>query len=423
MRSPFEFIAAAGVVPPGSISNAELADMAALTVKANPTNALGVPQDVPATADGQVFQRNGNTLDFSPLRFINKNTAAVPTAPITTALQVVEADGNFSSLGMFSFANSPIFYGARAGGTNAVKTAIGVNDNIFALLGYGYNGANYINTAQMRCRAAQAFTVGNNGTYIDFLTTPNGSATPAVRWRMDDDGSFTSTANTKQGDGTVNATGLFVNNVNINTTFARLAAANSFTLPQTISTPTTGVTLGTASLNLVSADPANFGAGIFAFHNSVSPAVNDIPFILVATGNNSAAATINYGTFFCIADNVTAGAEAAHWQYNSVIAGGVAARFSIGDGVWGGSVAGNGMGNGSANMLAYYVSGTVAIDTNGLLRARPFTVGTLPAAAGVVGAKARVTDSLAAPVFAAAAVGGGVVYAPVESDGTTWRYY
>lgn len=60
----FQYDPQPGVVPPGSITNAELADMAALTVKANATNATASPQDVAASANDQVFRRTSDTLNW-----------------------------------------------------------------------------------------------------------------------------------------------------------------------------------------------------------------------------------------------------------------------------------------------------------------------------------------------------------------------
>lgn len=70
-----------------------------------------------------------------------------------------------------------------------------------------------------------------------------------------------------------------------------------------------------------------------------------------------------------------------------------------------------------------YVNANVAVDANGLLRGPGFTVGGLPAAAGVAGARTRVTDSNAAITAGIGAVvaGGGANVVPVFSDGVNWR--
>lgn len=63
MSGPLAFVMPPpGSVPPGSIDNSELADMAALTVKVNATNASASPQDLAATADGQVLTRAASAL-------------------------------------------------------------------------------------------------------------------------------------------------------------------------------------------------------------------------------------------------------------------------------------------------------------------------------------------------------------------------
>ena len=56
----------------------------------------------------------------------------------------------------------------------------------------------------------------------------------------------------------------------------------------------------------------------------------------------------------------------------------------------------------------YFVNGTVAIDANGLIRPRTYTVATVPSAAGVAGAMIYVTNP---------AVGSA---RPYWSNGTNW---
>lgn len=90
-----------------------------------------------------------------------------------------------------------------------------------------------------------------------------------------------------------------------------------------------------------------------------------------------------------------------------------------------------GIGDGGVlGQLALMAGGTDSVFlTTSLLRSivpirfAPYTVATLPSASSSgAGATAYVSDSLAAPIYNATAVGGGVVFAKVSSNGTTWLY-
>ena len=63
-----------------AVANSMLADMTALTVKANATNATANPTDVAASSDGQVFLRSGTTLAFGTVA-----TAGITDAAVTLA--------------------------------------------------------------------------------------------------------------------------------------------------------------------------------------------------------------------------------------------------------------------------------------------------------------------------------------------------
>ncbi len=60
------------------------------------------------------------------------------------------------------------------------------------------------------------------------------------------------------------------------------------------------------------------------------------------------------------------------------------------------------------------------IDQNRNVRARIYTVATLPSAATAAGQRAQVSDA-SSPAFAAIVAGGGSTHSPVYSDGSTWR--
>lgn len=89
-------------------------------------------------------------------------------------------------------------------------------------------------------------------------------------------------------------------------------------------------------------------------------------------------------------------------------------------GVYLNSATGQSQGAGTFNAQALYANGNVIADTNGLLRRRPFTFATLPAA-GTAGRQGAITDGAAAPLWLAAAAGAGAVYTPVTDNGASWR--
>jgi hypothetical protein len=63
-----------------TVTNAKAADMAALSVKANPANSVSDPTDLQATADGHVLTRSGTSLVFGTVQ-----TAGVANSAVTNA--------------------------------------------------------------------------------------------------------------------------------------------------------------------------------------------------------------------------------------------------------------------------------------------------------------------------------------------------
>lgn len=71
-------------------------------------------------------------------------------------------------------------------------------------------------------------------------------------------------------------------------------------------------------------------------------------------------------------------------------------------------------------MMFGVAAANIVIDANRLVKRRPFTFATLPAAAASQDGFATITDGAAAPAWMAAAAGGGAVRTPVWSNGAAW---
>lgn len=68
----------------------------------------------------------------------------------------------------------------KARGTEGTPTAISSSDPLMSINAQGYDGSSFINGSKVVATATEAWSVGNNGTKLDFYTTPNGSATAAI---------------------------------------------------------------------------------------------------------------------------------------------------------------------------------------------------------------------------------------------------
>jgi hypothetical protein len=151
-----------------------------------------------------------------------------------------------------------ISYGGNAfrssvayGGAFGSATALTANTEIGSLNAYAYNGTSLNGPiAAFRTYAAQNQTTSAGGSYADVATTPNGSTTEAEVVRFENDGGITVPSTVTGGDkgaGTINASGLYVNGVAVNTSAAAVASVSNSDSTLTIS-PTTGAVV--ASLNL-----------------------------------------------------------------------------------------------------------------------------------------------------------------------------
>lgn len=99
-------------------------------------------------------------------------------------------------------------------------------------------------------------------------------------------------------------------------------------------TATPGLLPATAILTLESTDAGADGPCFVSYHNSASPAANDTIFRLRAYGKDSAANDEQYAALSVTLVDPTSTSEDARWSFNTVIAGTLATRLSIGAGAF-----------------------------------------------------------------------------------------
>ncbi|MDE2588658.1 MAG: hypothetical protein KGL95_03190, partial [Patescibacteria group bacterium] len=125
----------------------------------------------------------------------SENAAAVTTNPLTSMVHIVGPSGTsgvesliFDQYG--ASANAPGFIGRYARGTDANPSAINSGDRLLVIggRGYGTNAFAGLSNASIEFAAAQAFTNSNQGTYMDFQTTPLNSTSRLERLRIDSTG-------------------------------------------------------------------------------------------------------------------------------------------------------------------------------------------------------------------------------------------
>jgi hypothetical protein len=157
------------------------------------------------------------TLNTAGLIQVNMNAATLPAAPAGTLLRVANADGQatrilFDTFGAGVSGNVTV---RKANGTAGTPTALLNNDAIgqFAFFGYGATGYSASNRAAIQGRAVENWSDAAQGTYLNFITTPPGSVTPAQTMTLGQGLVIGSPTGGDLGPGTVNAPGIYVNGV------------------------------------------------------------------------------------------------------------------------------------------------------------------------------------------------------------------
>lgn len=209
MSGPFEFSGSTpGALPADSISNAEMEDMPALTVKANATGAAANPQDVAATVDNTVFGRISSTVlgffqvlasmvGFTPSGSLSATTVQDALVELDTEKAGLATTNTLSGLNTFTQAVDVTVDGAasnitltryqaivggagvslrKARGSLAVPAIVATGDTIASLTGSGWNGASFIQCGlfQFKCIEPVPSATAMQGQFIVRLT-PAGS--------------------------------------------------------------------------------------------------------------------------------------------------------------------------------------------------------------------------------------------------------
>ena len=167
----------------GTIS---MANMAALSVKGNATNAVAAPTDIEATSDFQVFRRSGTALGFGTINLASSNA-------VTGTLSIANGGTNATTIGAagtICFSNGTAYDFTAAGTTGQVLTSNGTGTPVWStptsgtITGTCGSGANYIpkmsGTTAITC--SQIF---DDGTSVGIGTsTPSASCKLQVAGRV-----------------------------------------------------------------------------------------------------------------------------------------------------------------------------------------------------------------------------------------------
>lgn len=155
------------------------------------------------------------------------------------------------------------------------------------------------------------------------------------------------------------------------------------------------------------------------YRDTAGAAFSNIASLIAYFNNTTPAKTIGASIAFATGASVAPGVESGLFTFNTRVAGTLATRVIVAGGMYG-STLGADPGAGNLDFNAYLSNGAFVTDTNRILYRRPYTFGTLPAAAAVFDGFAVITDGPAAPVWMAAAAGGGAVRTPVWSNFANW---
>lgn len=130
------------------------------------------------------------TASTERMRIDSSGNVGIGTNSPTSPLMVIANAANRLTIRSFGASSIAAINGAAAGGTAASPTQTLVDTSLLSLAGGGADntGALTANKALISLAAAETFTTTNQGTYINFATTANGTTTRTERMRIDQTG-------------------------------------------------------------------------------------------------------------------------------------------------------------------------------------------------------------------------------------------
>jgi hypothetical protein len=234
------------------------------------------------------FASVGNTTPRTYLD-INANLTSSPSLVVSTSVvRMQAADSVSGGQEWVSYAGASagnILSGAVANGTSASPTATANGSYMFNLRGYGYTGSAFAVGSIIIMRSDSLWSGTNQGSAIDFYTTPNTTASIALAATLQASGGLSVGTSVDPGIGGILAnTSLKARGA---TAGMGYAAGAGGTVTQ-ITSRTTGVTLNKVcgGITLFAAAPAVGTWVSFTVTNSAVEAT-DVPHVSIKSGTNT----------------------------------------------------------------------------------------------------------------------------------------
>lgn len=142
----------------------------------------------PITNSGTVAIATGPTIlaqAGTAVAILSNPTLTPPTLSGNSLLKIMNGNSATAITAVgFGSGNSPMLQLAAANGTNSAPTALSLNNGLFQLQGWGYDGATWAQAGQFTIRANGTWTASSHPTYADARVVASGSTVMAVGMRV-----------------------------------------------------------------------------------------------------------------------------------------------------------------------------------------------------------------------------------------------